>query len=63
MIGLVSLSHQIGSAAGSYAGGLIHDAAGSYVTFFLGAALFCVAAAMSWGIAEAPAVEAAPAPA
>jgi len=64
VVGLVSLSHQIGSAVGSYAGGLIHDAMGSYVTFFLGAALFCVAAAaMSWGIAEAPAVEAAPAPA
>jgi predicted MFS family arabinose efflux permease len=64
VVGLVSLSHQIGSAVGSYAGGLIHDAAGSYVTFFLGAALFCVAAAaMSWGIAEGPAVEAAPAPA
>lgn len=63
VVGLVSLSHQIGSAVGSYAGGLVHDVAGSYVTFFLGAGLFCLAAAMSWGIVEAPAVEAAPAPA
>jgi MFS family permease len=57
VIGLVSLSHQIGSAMGSYAGGLVHDWAGSYVLFFLSAALLCVAAAvMSWAIAEAPAV-------
>lgn len=54
VIGLVSLSHQVGSAAGSYAGGLIHDIAGSYVLFFLGSALLCAAAAaMSWAISEA----------
>ena len=64
VVGLVSLSHQVGSATGSYAGGLIHDVAGSYMLFFLGGAFLCVAAAaMSWAIAEAPAVEAAPGPA
>jgi MFS family permease len=56
VVGLVSLSHQVGSALGSYAGGLIHDLAGSYVLFFLGGALLCAAAAaMSWAISEAPA--------
>ena len=64
VVGLVSLSHQVGSAVGSYAGGLIHDVAGSYVLFFLGGALLCAAAAaMSWAIAEAPAPQPAPAPA
>jgi len=56
VIGLVSLSHQIGSATGSYAGGLLHDLAGSYIPFFLGGAFLCAAAAiMSWAISEAPA--------
>lgn len=65
VIGLVSLSHQVGSAMGSYAGGLIHDWAGSYVLFFLAGALLCVAAAtMSWAINDAPApARAEPAPA
>jgi MFS family permease len=55
VIGLVSLSHQIGSAIGSYAGGLIHDFTGSYLLFFLGGALLsAAAAAMSWAISEAP---------
>lgn len=55
VIGLVSLSHQIGSALGSYAGGLIHDLAGSYVLFFLAGAVLCMAAAaMSWAIREEP---------
>jgi MFS family permease len=55
VIGLVSLSHQIGSAMGSYAGGLIHDVAGSYGLFFLGGAVLCAAAAaMSWAIVERP---------
>lgn len=63
VIGLVSLSHQVGSAIGSYVGGFIHDVAGSYVLFFLGGALFCLAAtAMSWAIAEAPRVQVARAP-
>jgi MFS family permease len=54
--GLVSLSHQLGSALGSYAGGLIHDLTGSYTTFFLaGAALSGAAAFMSWAISVAPA--------
>jgi predicted MFS family arabinose efflux permease len=55
VIGLVSLSHQIGSAMGSYAGGIIHDLTGSYALFFFGGALLCVAAAaMSWAISETP---------
>ncbi|MCI0528350.1 MAG: MFS transporter, partial [Nitrospira sp.] len=55
VIGLVSLSHQVGSATGSYAGGFIHTAAGSYTLFFLGGAILCAAAAsMSWAISEAP---------
>jgi len=51
--GLVALSHQIGSAAGSYAGGIIHDLTGSYTLFFAtAAALSGAAALMSWAIAE-----------
>ncbi|MBI3457563.1 MAG: MFS transporter [Candidatus Rokubacteria bacterium] len=51
--GLVALSHQIGSAAGSYAGGVIHDLTGSYSAFFIAAAvLSSAAAAMAWTIAE-----------
>ena len=58
VIGLVSLSHQTGGAMGSYAGGLIHDLTGSYFLFFLAGAILCAwAAAMSWAIAEAPAVQ------
>ncbi len=64
VVGLVSLSHQVGSAMGSYAGGLIHDVAGSYMLFFLAGAFLCAAAAaMSWAIADVPAVQPAPAPA
>jgi len=62
--GLVALSHQIGSALGSYAGGLVHDVTGSYAGFILaGAALSGAAAFMAWAISEAPAPlrEAAPA--
>jgi predicted MFS family arabinose efflux permease len=52
-VGLVWFSHQLGSAIGSYAGGLIHDVTGSYVLFFVAEALLCLAAAaMSWAIAE-----------
>ena len=64
VFGLVALSHQIGSALGSYAGGLVHDLTGSYAGFFLaGAALSGAAAFMSWAISESPAPvrEAAPA--
>jgi predicted MFS family arabinose efflux permease len=51
--GLVSLSHQLGSAAGSYAGGLVHDWTGSYVPYFVAAAALSGAAAvMSWAIAD-----------
>jgi predicted MFS family arabinose efflux permease len=54
VFGLVALSHQLGSALGSYAGGVLHDATGSYTAFFLGAAGFSGAAAfMSWAISEA----------
>ena len=62
--GLVALSHQIGSALGSYAGGLVHDVTGSYAGFILaGAALSGAAAFMAWAISESPAPvrEAAPA--
>jgi MFS family permease len=53
VFGLVALSHQIGSAAGSYAGGLVHDLTGSYAPFFVAAAALSGAAAvMSWAIAE-----------
>jgi predicted MFS family arabinose efflux permease len=46
----------VGSALGSYAGGLIHDVTGSYTAFILaGAALSGVAAFMSWAISEVPA--------
>jgi MFS family permease len=60
VFGLVSLSHQMGSAAGSYAGGLLHDGTGSYASFFLlAAALSGAAAFMAWAIREAPAAVAA----
>lgn len=56
VVGLVALSHQIGSAMASFGGGLIHDATGSYVLFFLSGALLCIpAAGMSWQISQAPA--------
>jgi MFS family permease len=53
VFGLVALSHQVGSALGSYAGGVIHDVTGSYTLFFVAAAMASGAAAlMSWAIAE-----------
>lgn len=56
VFGLVSLSHQIGSATGSYAGGVIHDLTGGYAPFFAaGATLSAAAAVMAWAISEAPA--------
>jgi MFS family permease len=62
--GLVSLSHQVGSAAGSYAGGLVHDLTGSYIGFFVaGAVLSGAAAFMAWAISEAPAPRTSAAPA
>jgi sugar phosphate permease len=58
VFGLVALSHQIGSALGSYMGGLVHDVTGGYTAFFVtGAALSGVAAFMSWAISTAPAPE------
>jgi sugar phosphate permease len=62
--GLVALSHQLGSAVGSYAGGLVHDLTGSYVGFFVsGAVLSGAAAFMSWAISETPVPRAEVAPA
>ena len=62
--GLVALSHQLGSALGSYGGGLTHDLTGSYTAFFLaGAALSGAAAFMSWAISEVPAPQTGGAPA
>jgi MFS family permease len=64
VFGLTALSHQLGSALGSYAGGVAHDVTGSYAGFFFGAAaLSGVAAFMSWAISEtrAPRTETAPA--
>ncbi len=56
VFGLVFLSHQIGSAAGTYAGGLVHDLWGNYQPIFLASAMICfVAAGMSWAINEEPA--------
>ncbi len=53
VFGLVALSHQFGSATGSYVGGVIHDVTGSYTGFFLaGALLSGAAAAMAWAISE-----------
>jgi len=64
VFGLVALSHQMGSALGSYAGGLIHDLTGSYTGFIVaGAALSGAAAFMSWAISEAPALRSEAAPA
>jgi MFS family permease len=57
VFGLVALSHQIGSAAGSFAGGLVHDLTGSYAGFFGAAAILsAAAAAMAWAISEARAL-------
>ena len=62
--GLVALSHQVGSALGSYAGGLVHDLTGSYTGFILaGAVLSGAAAFMSWAITEVPAPQREMAPA
>jgi predicted MFS family arabinose efflux permease len=64
VFGLVALSHQLGSALGSYAGGVLHDLTGSYTVFFLVAAALAGAAAfMAWAISETPASQPAPAPA
>ncbi len=64
VFGLVALSHQIGSAVGSYAGGLTHDLTGSYSAFIIfGATLSAAAAFLSWAISEVPAPEREVAPA
>jgi predicted MFS family arabinose efflux permease len=64
VFGLVALSHQLGSALGSYAGGVLHDLTGTYTAFFLaGAALSGAAAFMAWAISETAAPRPEPAPA
>lgn len=53
--GIVSLSHQVGAAAGIYLGGLMFDIFRSYGTIFaLGAILLIAAAIMSFLIREEP---------
>jgi MFS family permease len=53
VFGLVALSHQVGAALGTYAGGLIHDLTGSYSSFFASAAILAAAAAaIAWAISE-----------
>src|SRR5262245_60380663 len=56
--GLVALSHQLGAALGSYAGGVVHDATGSYAAFFAGAAVLAAAAAgIAWAISDTQIME------
>lgn len=51
--GLVSLSHQLGSALGAYLPGLVHDLTGTYGPSFLGAAVALgVASLMSYLLPE-----------
>jgi len=53
VFGLVALSHQIGAALGSYAGGVIHDLTGNYSAFFAAAAVLAGAAAgIAWAMSE-----------
>ena len=54
VFGLVALSHQIGSALGSYAGGLVHDTHRKLRGIHprRAAALSGAAAFMSWAISE-----------
>jgi predicted MFS family arabinose efflux permease len=64
VFGLVALSHQIGAALGSYAGGVLHDLTGSYTIFFAAAAILAAAAAgIAWTLSETPIVGAFEAPA
>ena len=64
VFGLVALSHQIGAALGSYAGGVLHDLTGSYTSFFAAAAVLAAAAAgIAWTLSETPIVGAFEAPA
>jgi len=61
LFGFVFLSHQLGAFAGSYGGGAIREAAGSYEAWWwVSVALAGVAAALHWIIDDGPA-DAAPA--
>ena len=56
LFGLVFLSHQLGAFAGSYGGGAIREAVGSYdAWWWLSVALAAVAALLHWFIDEGPA--------
>jgi len=61
VFGLVALSHQVGAALGSYAGGVVHDLSGSYTAYFVVAAgLSAAAAVMASAISADAAGEAEP---
>jgi sugar phosphate permease len=51
VLGLIGMSHQVGSAVGSALGGFLYDETGGYGAFFVSASLICViAAVLSLGI-------------
>ena len=62
--GVVFLAHQLGSFAGGWMGGALHDRTGSYdAAWGVAIALSLVAAALSWPIRETPAAARRAAPA
>ena len=46
VLGLIGAAHQVGSALGGAAGGILYDATGGYGAFFVAAAATCAAAAV-----------------
>ncbi len=55
LAGIVFMSHQIGSFAGSWLGGWIYDATGSYdAIWYIAIALGLIAVLMHWPIADSP---------
>ena len=46
VLGLIGAAHQVGSALGGAAGGVLYDATGGYGAFFVAAAATCGAAAV-----------------